>query len=879
MSRRTFLVAAAAILLLALAAWRLLALEDRAGDRVAAPRPGAGPTAAAGQPAATPPLESPPEPEAGGLEIAVDAGGVPMAEARVRVYLHRPIEPGTGRPGWRLAGEIATGADGLARAAAAPGAYLVSARAEGWAPGLETVVRPSGERTTRLAIHLVAPVALEGRTVARAGGDPVPAATLVLSRHFERGAPRGDLPVEERVFAVSDGTGRFRLAPLAPGLFGLEAEAGGRARRHLDGISVPHAGPLEVVLGAAGLVEGQVLDPAGAPAAGAEIALSGGEQVLTATAGPGGGFALEVPPRAYRVSARRGDGAASLTAPVAVAAGQAVRGLVLRLGSPATLRGQVVDRAGGPVVGASVGLSPAGEAGELGRAVTGGDGRFAFPGLAPGAYDLDATATGRGALTRRGLVVQSGEAFEATLVLAGNGAVEGQVSDAVGRGVEGARVRARRLRADIGAADAEAVTGADGRYRLSSVEPGRVSLRAARAGAGAGPSILAVVEEGLTTRADFTLEETGTLEGTVRTAAGQPPAEPIRAVVMGGQSSPGGGPGGGTGRGPGRAMELVAVDPAGHFQIELPAGPWQVTAAGLGGGGPRAVSAGVEVRAGAVVRVDLQLEEEAPGEAPATLSVEVLEPGGAPSPFAEVITQRAGVRRPRVFPADELGRLVLPLAGGEIGQSPLSVGARNGGRTAPLALVPPGTPEVAIQLAPGGLLRGQVTSGGAPLPGSTLELSPGDEPQLAGAGGLERELAGAAFSFSDLAPGTWLLTATTPDGRTGRATATVAAGAETTLAVEVAPGASVNGRVVDAQGAPQAGASVSAGDRDTGAEVTGRDGRFRIEGVAPGRAVTVRAFVPRVGGVVKTVELAPGQRLDLGDLALSGPTPSGHGHP
>jgi hypothetical protein len=325
-------------------------------------------------------------------------------------------------------------------------------------------------------------------------------------------------------------------------------------------------------------------------------------------------------------------------------------------------------------------------------------------------------------------------------------------------------------------------------------------------------------------------------------------------------------------------METAPVDAAGRFQAQLPAGTWQVTAVGQDGGGSRSAPAEVEVRAGAVTRVDLALEEEPAGDAPATLSVEVLEPGGAPSPFAQVVTLRTGARRPRVFPADELGRAVLPLAGGQAGQAPLSVGARNGGRSAPLGLVPPGTPQVTVQLAPGGLLRGQVTSGGGPLAGSTLELSPGDEPLLAGAGGLERELAGAAFAFPDLAPGSWQLTATTPDGRTGRATALLAAGAEVTVQVEVAPGASVAGRIVDAGGAPLAGAFVSAGERQIGPEGTGRDGLFRIEGIDPGKAVAVRAVLRGVGSAVKTVELVSGQRLELGDLALTAPAPGGHGH-
>ena len=71
----------------------------------------------------------------------------------------------------------------------------------------------------------------------------------------------------------------------------------------------------------------------------------------------------------------------------------------------------------------------------------GPDGRFTFPGVAPGEYDVDAGAEGFAPLVRRGLLVAAGERFELTLTLAGTGAVEGVVSDGQGQPVAGARVR------------------------------------------------------------------------------------------------------------------------------------------------------------------------------------------------------------------------------------------------------------------------------------------------------------------------------------------------------------------------------------------------------------------------------------------------------
>jgi hypothetical protein len=78
----------------------------------------------------------------------------------------------------------------------------------------------------------------------------------------------------------------------------------------------------------------------------------------------------------------------------------------------------------------------------------------------------------------------------------------------------------------------------------------------------------------------------------------------------------------------------------------------------------------------------------------------------------------------------------------------------------------------------------------------------------------------------------------------------------------------VTGRVVDAAGAPVAGAFVLVGDQPPEGEGTATDGRFRLQGVSAG-AQRLRAFLPRVGSATKDLVLATGQELDVGDLALS----------
>jgi protocatechuate 3,4-dioxygenase beta subunit len=869
MRRLLPLLTAAALIAIGLATWRILG-DD--GPTPPAPVPSqvarpAGASALDAAPGTTPALEAPLAADAGGLEVRVTARRAPVAGAAIRVYLHRAIEPGTGRPGWRLVGTGATGADGLARLAAAPGAYLVSARAQGHAPALEEVVRPAGEPLTRLDLALAAPLALEGRTVERGSGEPVPATAILLSREPERGAPRGDLPTEERAFAQSDGRGRFTLPGLAPGRYTLEAEAAGHARVRLTGVAVPRAGPLEVTLSAAGLVEGLVLDAEGRPAEGAEVAFTGGEQVLVVSSGPSGGFAAEVPPRSWRLSARRGDAAAALAAPVVVAAGQSVRGLQLRLGTPALLQGVVVTSTGAPVPGATVGLSPAGEGGELGRTATGADGRFAFRGLAAGAYDLDAGADGFAPVIRHGLLLAAGDTFEVRLTLSGTGAVEGTVSDAQGRPLAGARLRGGKLWGSMGQVDAEAVSGEDGHYRLGGLEPGRTTVRARRSEALSGASQLLLVEEGRATRADFTLPGTGTIEGTVRTPTGQPPPSPVRVVLF--QAGPGRGGMGG------RQPEVVPTDAGGQFKALVPEGSWRLVA--LAGDEERrrsrAEPVAAEVVADRTSRADLTLEEPGASEAGGTLTVEVREPDGAPSPGAMVLTQRAGARNPNTFYADETGRAVLPLVSGEAARAQLSVGGRSGGRTAPLTPVAPGAAIHLVQLLPAASLRGEVRDGGRPVAGARISMESGRD--LPGPGQeVQRELPGASFAFADLLPGTLALTATTTDGRLGAQEVVLTSGAEQAVVVEVRRGATVTGRVVDAAGAPVAGAYVWVGDQPHADEGTSSDGRFRLVGVPTGPQ-QLRAFLLRASAS-RELSLVAGQELDVGDLALARGGASAH---
>jgi hypothetical protein len=87
----------------------------------------------------------------------------------------------------------------------------------------------------------------------------------------------------------------------------------------------------------------------------------------------------------------------------------------------------------------------------------------------------------------------------------------------------------------------------------------------------------------------------------------------------------------------------------------------------------------------------------------------------------------------------------------------------------------------------------------------------------------------------------------------------------------------VKGRVVGAQGEPLSGVEVTGMDRPRFDPVdggigpgvpVGEDGRFRIEGLVPGRRYTFRVVRRRygLGTLVDGLTIAPGEARDLGDI-------------
>jgi hypothetical protein len=818
----------------------------------------------------TPSLAQAPSEADGVLEVEVLAGERPVPGASVRLYWRGARDPNLDEVSWRLASTGTTDAQGRVRLASRPGGYAVAVRAQGLAPLRRDVVRPYGEARTHLRVALEAGQALTGRTVVQGTNEPLPLVELVLTAHTGEPQPwqRAEAPAEERVYATSDERGSFRVDGLAPGNYQLRAQALGHASTVLRSVKVPSAAPVTVALQVAGVIEGFVVDAQGHPASGAEVQVSGRTPQVVTT-GEGGGFSVEVEAGSHTVSARRGDEAGSLEGRLTVAAGKTVRDVRVRLGQGSALEGRVVARAtGAPVAGASVDVSPHGDSGDSGRAVTDEAGRFSVKGLAPGSYDLAVSAPGFSSLMRRGLTVTSGERFPLELQLQGTGAVEGQVKDGAGQPVAGVQVvGGNRWGGGLGSTPAEARTDAQGRYRLEGLATGRLYLTARREGATLGVSQPVEVTEDATAQVDFTLEETGTVDGVVRATTGSLPAEPLLVSAFS-QSSGRFGPG---------DIARTELDASGHFRMTLPPGTYRMSVTPVG---RRAFVVSnpqtVRVEAGKTVRAELSWVEDSREKN--EVRGLVLEPDGSPSPGAFITLSSEGQRGMRMMsPVNEEGRFSLSLPSTpDASATRLTVSARNGGRTGEVTGVKPGEQDVVVKLRPSASVRGRVVrANGSPVRGFTVSLQPQGRGMFL-AGDNSWEFPGERFELRDVPAEAVRLVVRTTDGAGGEALVTPSAGAATEVEVSVKATAGVRGRVVEATTqAPLADAMVFIeGERpSTPNDGTAQDGRFLLDGVTAGQRTLVifagRGRAPER----RPVTLSEGQVLDLGDIALEPPRP------
>lgn len=784
------------------------------------------------------------------------AAGQPLAGARVQAYLQR-ADDGTGHTLWRRAGEGTTGADGTVRLPAAPGFYLLSASAQGRAPARREVDRPSGEAETVVEFSLQAGTELRGRVITVGRGEPVPLAEISLHPYTQAvhaWVEAVTLP-EESAATTSDPQGRFAFSGLAPGRYALTAESPGFSRRSMRVVTVPFTGELEVTMWASSFLEGFVLGEDGKPVAGAEVMALGGPNAPSTTASAGGGFSLEVPDGTYVLAARQGERMGRIPQSLQVAPGETLRDLRITLGASSGLMGTVTAAPeGAPVTGARLVASPSREQGQVGSAATGTDGSYTLD-LPPGVYDIVVIAPGRSSVVRDGLVIAPGQRLTVNFRLDGTATVEGRVTDPEARPVVGAYVKAHRLRGPAGLTRSTR-TDANGAYRLEGVEVGTAVVSARREQTDHWTMKSAEVKPGMTAQVDFTLPDTGIVQGQVRQASGAPLQQPAQVRAMAKQGIFG-------------EFTYTDTDAEGRYQLELPAGVYQLIAVNPGA---RYVFSheddlAVTVPAGAALVQDLLLADDR------GVRGTVLEPSGAPSPYATAVgLQRGDFAISVPVEADEEGHFIFPPRGANA--APLDIIAHNAGRVGELTGAREDI-EVTIRLRPAATLRGRVVArtGAAPT-GFSLQLLQKDGSALPWLerSNPDRAFTGDTFALYDAPALPLRVSVRTTDGRTGEAQATLSPGQSAEIEVPLTGGsASITGRTVwSRDNAPAEGVSIFLDKQLSGVSdaQTGPEGRFLLKDVKPGPH-TVRLWASADGQpVTRTVKVASGEAVDLGDVTV-----------
>jgi protocatechuate 3,4-dioxygenase beta subunit len=710
--------------------------------------------------------------------VVVDDDGDPVEGAMVLIQ-------GEPAPGWPFAGNVGRGRSGedgrFTVEDVPPGRLGAMVRADGFLVheegGLE--VAP-GEDRDDLRFVLRPGATIRGRVTDAAGRPIADASVEVLEDAGFRRSGFG------AATTGSDADGLFELDGVEPGTRSIAADHDGHVRSVRDLEVTRGDNRLDFRLEPGLTVSGRVLDEGGAPVSGARVSLESPDERFTFRSGgeltdDAGAFAVEgVAPGAYTVSAQMEGFAAARQEGVEVA-GAPVAGVELHLSRGTTVTGRLLGVELAEMAGARV---LAGSFANTSRmpafAAVDYDGSYRIDGLAPGEWTLMAVLGEGVPAAQEKVTVEPGQR-ELVVDLdlgAGGSTLSGRVLLGDQPLTQSFVVLQGREQTAVGYAR----TDHGGHFEIRGVDDGTYELQVSSLG---GPQ-----------QHREEVEIAGDREILVRIAASS-----VSGIVLGG-----GGPLAGAEvfiepEDAERGIFAVPVrtDDAGRFQLSSVAAGRQRLRAEATGHAPGETVVTVEEGV-PLAGVELRLEPAAGltlrvagtyGRAPERVTVAALDPaaGVAAAAPAAGLTGAAGGGVRAVYQdhlhTGEGGRVRLDRL--PAGRWRLVVAAA-GLAAVQVDVVSPG-PEVAVALPPAAVLDVRVPELAGTGALGEVRLTGGDgrpfvSPEWFGSPRAAWELQAGRTQVHGLPPGSWTLTAATPDGRTWSATAVTAPGATAEAVLE-----------------------------------------------------------------------------------------------
>ncbi|MFW0779053.1 carboxypeptidase regulatory-like domain-containing protein [Rossellomorea marisflavi] len=478
---------------------------------------------------------------------------------------------------------------------------------------------------------------------------------------------------------------------------------------------------------------------------------------------------------------------------------------------------------GGPILGATIVLTNSSGI-IVGTTITDALGNYSFVGLIPGPYNLAVSVPAFQSQTI-GVTTVANQASVVNVTLVPNpGALSGTVQDSVTSApLPGTTVE---LLTSTGILLNSTTTDAGGVYTFDALAPGLYQVRASVSGYSTG-IVSALVVSGLTATGNLLLlQNPGTVTGQVRDAATLLPIQGATVQVIDGQ---------------GVVSGTLSTDVTGVYTFaSLRPGSYSLVFSAPGYG---SVTNGAVVTSNAITVVDAPLTRIA-----GTLSGTVTGPGSLPIPGAVVTVYANNVQIASVL-TDLAGNYTVP--GLSPGSYTVVIGANtftsaslgtsiSGGQTTTLdALLTPNP----------GTLTGTITDQGAnPLSGVSVTVAASSGTGIIVATTVTGN--DGTYTVTGLAPGNYIVVASSLNFQQVSAGASIAAAGTTVLNLSLAsdPG-TISGVILDAQtGSPIAGANVQIRVLDAGGSLVATvqsapDGQYVLGNLAPGVYTVVASAV------------------------------------